>query len=224
MHGGIDGCRNGWILAILDQQMKLSLHHLTELNMINDLEQFERIYIDIPLHFAQTSYRKSELKARKLLNKRAHSIFLSPNFAALQQETYTQACELNYQIMGKKISIQYWNIKHKIIEAQAFYQNKTKNILFESHPELAFLLLNSGILPPSKKTQAGLTIRLEQLMQFVPNAEIHIQNMLSKRKKGTDFGPDDLLDAIILALSAAQKHQMQLTSQSNNDKMMFGTF
>ena len=194
---GIDGCRAGWITAkILDNQL-ISFQIIENLND-DYLKQsnFSHIGIDIPLQLSHTGKRLAEIEARRLLKKRACTIFSPPTLNALMAKNYIDACDVNFKECGKRISKQSWNLFPKIIEAHTFLENNsiTKLGVFEVHPELSFMAMNDmNLIEVSKKTDIGKEIRIKLIQKFFPN--FSFESVRNKYKKNQVLD-DDILDSI----------------------------
>ncbi|MBD2756559.1 DUF429 domain-containing protein [Spirosoma validum] len=202
MYVGIDGCRAGGLVASIDQEARL------QHGIIQSLDELPAIpaklaLIDIPLHFADTSYRSCEVEAQALLGpKKRASIFFTPHRAAVYAATYAEANRLNRLHTGKGVSKQTWNIGGKIKEANRFLGDHPGYPLREAHPELSFYYLNQRqALLSNKSTPEGATERLAMIARHAQSYLQVIANTL-KMTKRKDVQPDDVIDATILAIRA----------------------
>jgi predicted RNase H-like nuclease len=119
---GIDGCRAGWCVATFENdQIKVGLYKSFE-EIIHTHDLPAAILIDIPVGLGdKTVVRDVDIFARKALKPiRYQSIFTPPVREALQAASYQEAKAINQRITGKMISIQSWNIAHKIRETDSF--------------------------------------------------------------------------------------------------------
>jgi len=218
---GIDGCKYGWICA----QLKNEAVSLTLLGHINEVKKVDsqRIFIDIPIGLGdQFNTRTIDFELRKLLSKkRKSSVFTPPIREALEAPTYQLGNQINKSISGKGISIQAWNIGHKIKEVNQFlsqnrfYQKK----MSESHPELCFELLNNGPLNHSKKTLSGMEERIKIINKYINISFQEIRNF-GKECKSDKAKLDDIIDAIVLSLSAMRwemSGKRQITQEKEKD-------
>ena len=221
MYLGIDGCKYGWICA----QLKNEAISLTLLGHINEVKKVDsqRIFIDIPIGLSdQFNTRTIDFELRKLLSKkRKSSVFTPPIREALEAPTYQLGNQINKSISGKGISIQAWNIGHKIKEVNQFlsqnhlYQKK----MSESHPELCFELLNNGPLNHSKKTLSGMEERIKIINKYINISFQEIRNF-AKECKSDKAKLDDIIDAIVLSLSAMRwemSGKRQITQEKEKD-------
>ena len=218
---GIDGCKYGWICA----QLKNEAISLTLFGHINEVKKLDsqRIFIDIPIGLSdQFNTRTIDFELRKLLSKkRKSSVFTPPIREALEAPTYQLGNQINKSISGKGISIQAWNIGHKIKEVNQFlsqnrfYQKK----MSESHPELCFELLNNGPLNHSKKTLSGMEERIKIINEYINISFQEIRNF-GKECKSDKAKLDDIIDAIVLSLSAMRwemSGKRQITQEKEKD-------
>ncbi len=221
MYLGIDGCKYGWICA----QLKNEAVSLTLFGHINEVKKVDsqRIFIDIPIGLSdQFNTRTIDFELRKLLSKkRKSSVFTPPIREALEAPTYQLGNQINKSISGKGISIQAWNIGHKIKEVNQFlsqnrfYQKK----MSESHPELCFELLNNGPLNHSKKTLSGMEERIKIINKYINISFQEIRNF-GKECKSDKAKLDDIIDAIVLSLSAMRwemSGKRQITQEKEKD-------
>jgi len=202
---GIDACKKGWFAVAFDRQLK------GEIGIYADVESLWRefpagsvTFIDIPIGLSNTGTRECDRLARKILKNRASTIFPAPCRQALRAATFQAACEINQDQTSKKLSIQTWNIIPKIREVDEFLQRvpAARSLWRESHPEICFWALNEcQPLKYSKKTPSGIQERLDILTTFVPISE-QLYQLALKSYRRNDLARDDILDALVLAISA----------------------
>lgn len=193
---GIDGCKGGWILCEVSQSaVQLSfLKHLNELCA----DCYEAVLIDIPLACAVNGHRSSEVAGKKILKQRSSSLFFTPVKEAIEEKEYCKSLEINRRRIGKGFSKQMFYLFPKIIEAIA-WKAKYPFHIFESHPELCFLGWMG--FPPkfSKKSKEGLEERLRLIER------LDLCALSGYQRNPFSNCQDDVIDAIILALTARQK-------------------
>ena len=205
MGWGIDACRSGWIAAGPSGQW---LHHSNLLQVLEQ-SQAQTVFIDMPVGLSGGgTERRAEQAARKLLGRKASSVFTPPCRAAINAPDYISACEIQEKYNGKRISVQAWNIAPRIRELDAVLQEHGHwaERVFESHPELNFCLLNGGgPILESKKTAEGRAQRLDCLQQYLPDAWLHFETG-QQRFKGKGVKADDLIDALCLQVVSGLQH------------------
>ena len=198
---GIDGCKSGWFVAQLQDNKTLNFWLIESLDIINDITKKSAVVgIDIPLELHEKETRMAEKEARALLGRRASTIFSPPSIKTLNAKTYEEACRINYNQEGKKISKQTWFILNKIKEARKIYLDKVSNKkLFEIHPELSFMAMNRmQVLIDSKKTIEGRKKRLKLINGYYPSFSF---DDVREKFSSKDVADDDILDAIAVLWS-----------------------
>lgn len=196
-YAGVDGCPAGWVVAFLSGPT-LVCPTLAEVVAIT--AQSDLTLIDIPLGLEDQRYMRAPCQAaRELLGPRRSSIFAVPVRAAVYAPDYRSACDRNQAATGRRLSVQSWNICRKIAEADlALRADPSLQMrLRESHPELCFAALNGwSPLRTSKKTPEGRAERLAILQRHTP--EVALPTSIPR----SQAAPDDILDAMVLAVSA----------------------
>ncbi|WP_456443867.1 DUF429 domain-containing protein [Caldithrix abyssi] len=209
---GIDGCRGGWLVCRIKQNGRPEFKLQRSLaDMPSLLTSGVDVFIDMPFGLSADQPRLCDSLARALLGKRASTIFPVPCRKAVYAASYAQACQINQTLCGKKLSIQAWNLTPKIRELdQLLITNPSlQNLFYESHPELCFRWLNDGrVLSSSKKTSVGQAERLHLLQK---RARIDQPTLIRWRKRMglSNAQPDDLLDALALAVCAAAPRKLR---------------
>lgn len=196
---GIDGCHGGWVVTHLSKSSTPHSYTIPSLRpFIESAPKQAVILIDMILDLNdQPTSRAFDRIAKKMLGKWHSRVFPAPPLTALRAKTYPEACQLSQLAMGKKISIQCYNLFPKIKELQAITDTRLK----EYHPEIAFMQLNNGsVLPESKKTVEGRKKRMQIIEQHLPNYSNELASM-----KTLNCKIDDLLDSVALALVAQTK-------------------
>lgn len=191
-----------WITVKLcgDEISICKLFHISEINTFFPFAN--HILIDIPIGLPENTAEcaaRPDCEARALLPAgRKSTIFPVPCRQAVYIEAYAQASEENKRILGKKLPCQSHGFSKMIRQVDEFLSADPhwQNRLAESHPEVAFQILNGGKgLQYSKHTQAGIAERIAILrsLDFDPVPLFG------------GFRPNqyaDILDAFCLALSA----------------------
>ena len=163
---------------------------------------------------------QSILNLENYYPKKKKQCFYTPIREALEAPTYQLGNQINKSISGKGISIQAWNIGHKIKEVNQFlsqnrfYQKK----MSESHPELCFELLNNGPLNHSK-TLSGMEERIKIINKYINISFQEIRDF-GKECKSDKAKLDDIIDAIVLSLSAMRwemSGKRQITQEKEKD-------
>ena len=110
------------------------------------------------------------------------------------------------------------NIIPKIRELDKFWDEhrEYKNVLCEAYPELCFTRLKGTLVKTKKKEAEGLEERRNILLKYLKNETL---DGIPDRAKFLGCMPDDIMDALCLAVSAAFKaHGMFETIPENPEK------
>lgn len=145
--------------------------------------------------------------ARRVLGCRHPSVF-SPGVRAVNGcRTYAEVCKVNRKVIGKKISLQYWDIVPKIKEVDRIFLSTRKagQIVCEAHPEVCFELASANGVQYCKKTRNGIDERLRILSKFELLMDDNYALTL-KRYLRREVVRDDVLDAMILAVTTRESH------------------
>lgn len=209
---GIDGCKAGWLAWSFQSDIPV-------LSICKDLDELARLLgtdghwlIDMPIGFSTPQWpdRLCDKEARKLLGVRRSSIFTVPCREAVYAPSYERACEVNFQLLGKKFSKQTWGIVPKIRELDLFLTESIKAnklIVRESHPELAFAGLAGRPMSFNKKTKEGRQERLAVLRDYAPQwFEVLVGEMQKTPRRIAE--PDDVIDAFVLMLISLQSKDL----------------
>lgn len=202
---GIDGCRAGWF-AIVNRDGHWSYTLAPSIDaLLGDHAEAQRIFIDIPLGLADDQTRECDMLARRLLRPYRHSsVFSTPVRDAVYAQNYTQACEINAQRAGRKITRQAWNIcpKIRVVDTWLRQHPGARSRVYESHPEVAFYALNDERpLETRKKSSEGQEQRLALLAQTIGDAHQLFGQAVNHYPRA-QLQLDDILDAMVLAVMA----------------------
>ena len=209
---GIDGCRNGWIVAVLDYGNLRIERYETVLDIMREFPTADAYLIDMAIGLPECieeSEKRPDKAAREELGKHGSTVFPIPCRQAIMvdpndPQAVIKLRELNLAVLGKSLSAQSINIIPKIRELDEFLDDhrEYKNVLCESHPELCFTRLNGKALMMKKKTAEGLEERRSILEKYIEKGTM---DDIQVRAKELRCMPDDIMDAVCLAVSAALK-------------------
>lgn len=203
---GIDGCKAGWILFSLDED-KLYKIIRTNDELREELDRYDRIFIDMPIGLEDESYTREcdALLRKKLGAEYASSVFSPPIRPALNAPSYVEANMQSFEYTEKKLTIQSWNITPKIRVLDDFMDEspELRDKLFESHPELLFMNLNRGMIFQKKNTKKGLRHRLDLMKEHEPTVADFFREIKEEYRRN-EVEEDDIVDSMVLALAAHQ--------------------
>ena len=203
---GVDGCKGGWIVAVLDCELRIErISSIGEI--LETYPDYSAFLIDmvIGLRDSVEQLRPDDI-ARKELKPRGSTLFPVPSRKAVYKETYEEQKKANIQTLGKSLSKQASAIIPKIREVDEFMSShpEYKNRIDESHPELDFARLNGSVLLTRKKAAAGIDERLKVIKRHIPG--IVIPDLYVKAKE-LRCNVDDIADAVCLAVTAKLKSE-----------------
>ncbi len=201
---GVDGCRAGWIVALARLNPvvnRLERLHFTLCPHFADVFDLTPtptvIAVDMPIGLLDTPKpggRACDQLARRLLGRRASSVFSPPSRMVLHATHYDQ-------VRTHGLSRQAFGILPKIREVDRLITPAHQSTIYEAHPELAFMWLAGAPMQHNKKTAAGREERLSALRR-APSPRYRplkpaLQRALHSYKRA-QVAPDDLLDACVL--------------------------
>jgi predicted RNase H-like nuclease len=184
-------------------------------------EAAERIVVDVPIGLCESHdaadgcvetdgelSRRCDDLARQVLGPRSSSVFTAPcrdaAKAAADGAEYSEVNETNKDRTGKGLMQQAANIAPGIVEVEELLlDDEASTTIVEGHPEVCFRAFADGVLQYNKKTAPGMDERLSAL-EHSTAYEQGTWRRLAERlgENGHDTGADDLLDALVLALTA----------------------
>jgi len=120
---GIDGCKSGWFAVWQNQDEAIETAIFQSMNNLKDffIKSNQLIIgIDIPVILSEVMPREADQLARKLLGKKASSIFTAPTPEMLEQPNYEKASLVSKKLIGKSMSLQSWYLFPKIKDVQKY--------------------------------------------------------------------------------------------------------
>lgn len=187
--------------------------------LLNTFNEFDRIFIDMPIGLEEEEYnRECDMLLRKKLGKEyAPSVFSPPIRSALHAPSYVEANMQSFEITEKKLTVQSWNITPKIRVLDRFLTEspELQEKVLESHPELLFMNLNGGMIYQKKNTKKGLRHRLDLVKEFEPVAADFFREIKEEYRRN-EVEEDDIVDALVLALSAKQSVEKGIKTIPDN--------
>lgn len=198
---GIDGCKRGWFSVWQNPDDTIQSSIFSTLNHLKDFfndEDHLIIGIDMPVVLSDFIPREADQLARKLLSKKASSVFTAPTPEMLEQPNYERASYVSKRLFGKSMSLQSWYLFPKIKDVQTIIHDAHIN-LYEIHPELSFRAMNhEEVILESKKSKEGFEIRNALLRRHFESFDFESIRNLYPRK---DVMDNDILDAMAVLWS-----------------------
>lgn len=194
---GVDGCPGGWIAVLWDGAGRLTSELCTSFADVMALPA-RIIAVDMPIGLPERSGRPPEREVRARLGERQSSVFAVPAAAAVQCDDYREACRVNllHSDPPRKVSKQCFHLFPKMREIDALITPEHQSRIHESHPELAFWVMNGETplaLPKKVKgtpSPPGLDLRRALLRR----SGVPVDSLAAAYRR-RDVGADDLLDA-----------------------------
>lgn len=192
---GVDARVGGWVGVELVDGVFARALSVDRLADLTDCGAYAAIGVDVPLGLFETGLRDADAEARKLLGRRASSVFTTPPRRVLLEESYAAAGAVQRRLTGQGLARQSYALRPRILEADAIYGAGSLP-LHEVHPELSFTMIGGGHPPGArKKTWRGQWDRVARLASVGIVVPVEIG-------AAADAAPDDVLDAAAAAWSA----------------------
>jgi predicted RNase H-like nuclease len=198
---GVDGCRAGWVGALL----RGTSYEVLVADDIAGLVALARqacpelsvMAVDIPIGLPDAGPRGTDVLARlRLPTGRKSSVFPTPSRAATEATTYPEANAANRLALGKGLSRQAFHLIPKIVDVDAFVRGRPPVTVLEVHPEVSFAELDPACVVRSKVTPEGRADR---------TAALRVAGLEPPSyQRGEGYAPDDVLDACAVAWTAGR--------------------
>ena len=190
---GVDRHRRGWVGVVLPPSDPAVVVEDPALEvLIARVPEADCVAVDMPIGLPAVE-READLLARKYVESRRSSVFMTPPRPVLEAPTYTAANAIAPEIIGKKVSQQAWALRHTIALVETLAAEDRRVI--EVHPEVSFRAMVGHELRYSKGTWNGQRLRLRSL----EGEGIVLAEHLGE---GGDVAVADVLDAAAAAWSA----------------------
>lgn len=157
------------------------------------------VAVDIPIGLPASGARECDRLARRLLKRKASSVFPAPIRPLLDARSYAEASAIKGRVDGQGIPAQAWAFVAKIRDVDRLMVPDLQERVVESHPELCFRTLNGGVPVFEKKREpVGFERRSDLLKMVLPEFD----PLVAGRPRRVD--PDDVLDALVCAWTAGR--------------------
>jgi len=198
---GVDGCLNAWVGALLTVD-GIDVLVAGDIAGLVDEARGRRpalrvVAIDMPIGLPDAGPRGTDIRARERLPVgRKSSVFPTPSRAATAESTYLEANAANRAALGKGLSQQAFRLIPKILQVDRYVRSGPPVTVLEAHPEVSFAEIDPVCVIPSKLTTAGAATRRVALGSVGLETPAHVP--------GQGYAVDDLLDACVMAWTAAR--------------------
>lgn len=222
---GVDWSAGAWVTVVYsDKTDAPEVEIFDEIQELWDAygETSHRIVIDVPIGLCESLdadecpcleedgelSRECDDLARRVVGKQYRSVFTAPARGAAElgaeDKEYAEITEKNRELTGKGLSQQAASISRGIVEIENLLRNGgDEEVLVEGHPEVCFRAFNGESLDHSKRTAPGVDERLSAIVD-VPEYSDGDWRTLARAlgDENHTVQLDDLLDALVLALTA----------------------
>jgi predicted RNase H-like nuclease len=192
---GVDACKKGWV-GISDELKGYCGVTIGELVAAVEVDGAPVVVgVDIPIGLPLSGVRQADVLARRVVGRRASSVFATPIRAALLATTHAEASALNVTATGKGLSQQAYALARKILEVDAWLPS-ARCAVIEVHPEVSFATMAGRPLIHPKSTWAGG----EERRRLLASAGLELAGDIGPA--GEFAAVDDVLDAAAAAWTA----------------------
>ncbi len=211
---GVDGCKSGWFVVITRVMKHADSNSSFELKsrfvagnfreVLSKTDNCDLICVDIPIGLKDEGNgdRMCDKEARHHLGEpRRRSVFPPPVRPCLSAMDYTEANVVSQKHSGKKLTPPTFNIMDKIRQVDDLMTPELQKRVREIHPEVSFWALNNQKPMQYKKT--SLNGRKER-MKLLDSIFSGLERIVSETRIPRKVAPDDILDALVAAWTAAQ--------------------
>lgn len=208
---GVDACRTGWVGAVLagpDHRGRPTLLVAPTVRAL--VEAAERqvgtppgigvVAVDIPIGLPDAGRRQADVLARRALPGKGSSVFPTPVRAAVEAADYDAARVRSLARTGVSVSKQAWELRHKILDVDAYLRSRAPARVVEVHPEVSFARMAGAPVLNRKRTPQGAVDRRAVLRQH--GVEVDAAMLGPERPRGCAV--DDVLDACAAAWTGAR--------------------
>jgi predicted RNase H-like nuclease len=192
---GVDACKRGWVGISSDMRGYFGVTIGELVGTAEQDGQLTVVAIDIPIGLPLTGPRQADVLVRRLVGRRASSVFTTPVRAALTAATHAEASAVHLRATGKGLSRQAFALGKKILEVDE-WARATAHQVIEVHPEVCFATMAGRFLAHPKSTWAGC----EERRQLLAGAGIDVPSDLGMA--GERAAVDDVLDAAAASWTA----------------------
>jgi len=204
--GGLDGCRAGWTLAVLDETGRVDVDVVASFSdalALVDGDRLATLAVDMPIGVPDDGRRAADREARARLGRRRSTVFTTPCRATLGTAGYEEALAASRRVTGTGLSIQAFNLLGRMREVDRLMVPELQDRVVECHPELAFAALAGRTVETSKHTPEGIAERvdlLDRALRALGAATGAATGPVDRPPRGARA--DDVVDAMAIALVA----------------------
>ena len=220
---GVDGCVGGWLSVGLDDRNGYEVKGFMEfVDLLAYFSDARLILIDMPIGLnpdCQRPIRPCDTKARTILNRwggTGRSVFPAPNRRLAKKAMGGEVKWLNGVVWADTenpvgcpwgaVNSQTFSIASATGEVYDVLRDRApgnRPTIREIHPEICFRLLGvKREIRNSKATSEGIQDRIDVLRDCEPLSDNIFENASAKFRNKRAAGNDDILDALVAAVTA----------------------
>ena len=213
---GVDACKDGWVGVRLGDGRPVGFCAPAIAELVAQAGEVEVVGIDIPIGLPVDGLRAADGLARRVVGRRASSVFTPPPRAVLEQLDHAAASALCREMTGQGVSRQSHALGPKVLDVDRWVATGADgHHVVEVHPEVSFATLAGEPLAEPKSTWAGHRLR----RGLLAGAGIDVDHL---DLPGFRIGVDDVLDAAVVAWSAARVASGEAVSYPHPPEVLDG--
>ena len=203
---GVDGCRAGWLCITRDLdtgRIESAVFENAE-SLVQQKPEPSIIAVDIPIGLTEAGPRQCDLIARKLLGRRASSVFPTPVRGILRARTRLEADRILRRIEGKCVPAQAFAIFRKVLEFDEILslEPRLQDRIKEVHPEVCFRAWNNNsAMSFRKRAKSG---RAERHKLVTSRFGVKVVEEIRNKYLVKDVAHDDIYDAFAALRTAGR--------------------
>jgi predicted RNase H-like nuclease len=219
---GVDGCKGGWFVVVASTKTVRARKRTScglEVRRFLVARDFGQVLVstgdcalfcvDIPIGLGEVKPRECDVAARKILGRRASSVFAAPIRPCLSARDPETASRITFERTGKRLTRQSFFLLDKIRRVDELMTPELQRRVREIHPEVSFWVLNDRKLTRhSKKRLVGRQERMKLLARVFSNVE----DVVVRARRLDGVVPDDILDAMVAAWTAREAFLGRVTT------------
>lgn len=192
VHAGAAGC----VGALLEASGHGTPHVLvapTVAELVAQAGPVAVVAVDLPLGLPDEGRREADTLTRRFVGSQASAVVTTPVRDAVYAESYGQANTLNRERAGAGVPKQAYELRRRIMEADAWLRQDLDHLVVEVHPEASFAMMGGTPATLRRRSSDGARERRELLARsgiYAPTTVPH------------GVATEDLLDACAAAWSA----------------------
>lgn len=199
---GADGCKAGWVCITKRDGRIDSVICPTAKSLASQRPSPDVLAVDIPIGLTDVGARICDWLARRMLGARGCCVFTAPIRPLLAATSYQEASAIRFEVEGKRLSKQAWEIVAKIREIDDLLRRapELQGRILEVHPEICFMHWNGSVaIAHRKRSLAGRELRTKLVAEHFGSSAFET---VRRRYPRSQVADDDINDAFAALWSA----------------------